>query len=231
MYDATNSERRLTRRAPVRCTARLLRGAQTGAQTLAEHPVVNLSVGGARLLGAPLSSEHRATRIALALPHTPLELCAHVVRIDGRDKKSFAIEFDWLTPEQEDAIHRAVLGALLPESSRRAGVLVVDAMPTSRSAVAHALSVLGHSVVPAATPLEAVMRLREQAVQPLVTFFSASSAQGVSGSLIGVLRDTYPSMQLVVLSAEGAQEQAIAAARAFAPGRGRQEASASLSLA
>lgn len=131
MYDATFQERRLTRRAPVRSSVLLLEE----ACVVGETRVLNLSVGGALLHGRCPFGAGTALRISLRLPHDTLRLCAHVVRVERSFQERFAIQFDWLTPVEEDAIHAAVQAALRPRARSHAEVLSLGSSAKLDSAV------------------------------------------------------------------------------------------------
>lgn len=104
MDHATFQERRLTRRALVKSSARC----RSGQGEAATHQVANLSVGGALLLGSCELRRGSALRATLSLPERTLCLCAHVVRVQRAPRPAFALAWDWLTPKEEDAIAAAV---------------------------------------------------------------------------------------------------------------------------
>jgi CheY-like chemotaxis protein len=136
-------EKRRGPRGPVSATAVLLRG----EQHLGSFRVLNLSAGGALLVGRPPDAPASAPEdfevlVRLSTGRT-VRAHATIVREDSIDEASvFALAFGKIAQDDNDAIHNVVLTAL--EDARDATALIVAGAPEAWHLLRRELSGLGH---------------------------------------------------------------------------------------
>jgi hypothetical protein len=135
-------EKRKGPRGPVSATAVLLRG----EQHLGSFRVLNLSAGGALLVGRPPDAPATEDLEVLVRLSTGRTVRAHatIVREDSVDEASvFALAFGKIAADDLDAIHNVVLTAL--EDAREATALVVAGAPEAWHLLRRELSGLGYA--------------------------------------------------------------------------------------
>src|SRR4051794_18731244 len=122
---SVGKEKRRGPRGPVSATAVLLRG----EQHLGSFRVLNLSAGGALLVGRPPDgpAEELDVLVRLSTGRT-VRAPASIVREDSVDEASvFALAFGMIAKDDHEAIHNVVLTAL--EDARDATALIVAGAP------------------------------------------------------------------------------------------------------
>lgn len=185
-------------------------------RALGPFQVDNLSSAGALLTGAcPLAV---GTSVTLELGHERIpKVEGKVVRTEHRlpGRFSFAVAFLRVPTEVEDMIHEVVLESL--EASRARGgpaVLVIASVPEDRLALKRELEALGHRVVCAGTPLDALRWLQDPHLQVEIAMVDVRVGKGSGLDLLAFLAEDFPEVRRVVMALESD-----AAASGVHPGR------------
>ena len=195
-------------RVPVLGTARVVweRGEVT------RYTVDNLSLGGARILGHPVTRVgERIHTIVNLVGAPPMSMPAHVVR-EPKPRAplpEFAIEFDKVTPEAEDLIHQLWLDSF--EHPRQPTVLVVARSVPMRAALASLLSANGWRVVEAAAPLEAMNRLLldQLDLRWIIVLDRLTQTTGIE--FLAFVGDAYPGVRRLLISRPDGYRDALSA--------------------
>lgn len=168
--------------------------------------VQDLSAGGACLLGDVAVPLGTRVNMFLQFAGRPvLSLTATVVRHaqEGSAHHQTAVSFADLRPDQEDAIHEAIVAALERENARRAAtVLVIAPDDESRDVLESDLRALGHEAVGVTTPLEALAWLERPGarISTVVIDVSPGAAQGLD--VLEFLGEHHPRIHRVVMADE-----------------------------
>ena len=171
--------------------------------------VENLSTGGALLTGGPLLSVGERLSVRIHLERRSLgPLRATMVRaVDG---VSVGVAFVGLSVEDEDVIQQTILEALEANARGarpRCRALVVDGSLQARQQLQRDLTQLGHGVISAATPLEAMMRLEDPMANFDVVLVDLRFASIDGLALLRYLIDTHPRTRRVLMSGEARIDQ------------------------
>jgi CheY-like chemotaxis protein len=192
-------EKRRTARVQTSATVVLL----DGQHALGSHRVLNLSVGGALLVGrAPAARPTHLEVLVRLSTGQVIRAGASVVREESVDDNSvFAIEFSDVSPEDREAIDNLRLTAV--EDERDPTALVVAHGPDLRHLLRRHLTGLGHRVFEVST-LENTMKLlgapNAVAVVLVDLALDTSEVQG----LLTYLAEKHPKIRRLVLGLEGA---------------------------
>jgi CheY-like chemotaxis protein len=206
---ALSMERRRHARAAIVAGAVVWLSPERSARYVAK----NLSLGGVLLGGGPLLAAGRTVRITLRLRGgATIMVDAELVR-SGRAMDphgGIAAAFRNLNASQEDAIQEALLSAL--EEERRGQILprcalVVDGEDPSRDLLSNELARLGHQVVSAATPLDAIVRLQDPDAHFDIVFVDLDSSNLRGTDLLVFLANHHPAVRRVVVSGRINAEQ------------------------
>jgi CheY-like chemotaxis protein len=132
-----------------------------GGRIAGRYALADLSIGGCLLRDGPPCELGEQYSVVLDLPEGDMRLTAIVVRqhdteLGGRE---LGLQFLESAPGLEDRIHDHVVQLLEREPQQRGRVLIVDMDPARRTEAGEGLRRLGHDVLEAATPLEAVWEL------------------------------------------------------------------------
>jgi len=173
-----------------------------GGRIAGRYALADLSVGGCLLRNGPPCELGEQYGIVLDLPEGDLRLTATVVRqheteLGGRE---LGMQFLESTPGLEDRIHDQVVQLLERDPQQRGRVLVVDMDPARRTETGEGLRRLGHDVLEAATPLEAVWEL-ENGPMDIHTVLVARSLGGSDGrDLLKFIGARYTGVWRVLMS-------------------------------
>jgi CheY-like chemotaxis protein len=189
------AERRRHWRAPLWATA----GVSIETRDLGRFEVVNLSAGGALLVGDIPPPLGAPVRLLLHLPggETVAAGAALVRRDQSRQGSAFALAFTTLAAADEEVIQRAVTVAL--DQARAASVLIVDESPDESAALATEMSGLGWRAFAVRTPLEAAHVLEEPNHLSLAVVDIVLGA-GEKVDLLAYLAERHPTVRRVLLS-------------------------------
>jgi CheY-like chemotaxis protein len=167
--------------------------------------VQNLSAGGASLVGdMPLPPGDTVTMLLQFPGKSSVSVSARVVRqVKATKDRRFAVAFVDLSPEDEDAIHEAIVGALEREQARWAAtVLVIDADDDAREALERDLRALGHEAVTVATPLEALGWLERPGARICTALVDLAPGPAQALDVLEFLSEHHPDIQRIAMSAE-----------------------------
>jgi CheY-like chemotaxis protein len=189
------AERRRQTRAPLWATATL----SLPTRDLGSFQVVNLSAGGALLVGdipAPLGAPVRAVLRLPAGQAVPVE-AALVRRDQSRQGSAFALAFTALATPDEALIQQAVTAAL--DEARAASVLIVGESPDESAALSAELNALGWRAFAVRSSLEAAHVLDEPNHLSLAVVDMVLGA-GDKVDLLAYLAERHPAVRRVLLS-------------------------------
>jgi CheY-like chemotaxis protein len=152
-----SKEKRRTARGQVSATMVLL----DGEQTLGSYRVLNLSSGGALLVGRAPRKKHGHLDVLVRMSTgRTVRAAAVIVREESVDDSSvFALEFIRVSPDDVDAIDNLLLTAV--EDEREPTALVVAGAPEIRLLLRRRLNGLGHPSFGVATRQDAIKFLEE----------------------------------------------------------------------
>jgi CheY-like chemotaxis protein len=198
------SERRIHPRAPLLATA-VLRDAESG-EPIGGFRVVNASAGGLLLEGQPPDLERFEVLLRLSAERA---VRAQAVVVPGEKARpgafglsAFRVSFVALNPDQEDAIHDAVLSVL--EEACVASVLIVDGNVEMCHALRMTLDRMGRRALAVATPLEVVHALEQPNKVCLALVDVALAAGGAASAagqeVLGYLAESHPAVRRVVMA-------------------------------
>jgi CheY-like chemotaxis protein len=172
-----------------------------GQRSLGSHRVLNLSLGGALLVGrAPATRPPDLEALIRLSTGRVIRAGATVVREESVDESSvFAIEFSRLSPEDRDAIDNLVLTAV--EDERDPTALVVTGTPELRHLLRRHLTGLGHRVFEVAT-LENTMRLLGAPNSVAVVLVDLALDAAVVDDLLTYLGAKYPKIRRIVVESD-----------------------------
>jgi CheY-like chemotaxis protein len=155
-----------------------------GERIAGRYSLADLSIGGCLLRDGPRCELGEEYGLVLDLPEEgDLRLTAKVVRQRNSDLGGRELGLQFLTPAAglEDRIHDLVIQLLERERPPSRGrVLVVDMDAVRRTDAGESLRRLGHEVLEATTPLEAVWEL-ENGPMDIHTVLVARSLGGSDG--------------------------------------------------
>lgn len=175
--------------------------------------VQDLSAGGARLVGRVEAAKDDPLTVLLQFPgRAGFSVAARVARHDGRDGEArTAVVFVDLAPEEEDAIHEAIVVAL---ARNAATVLVIDREGPSRDALERDLRSLGHQAVSVTTPLEAISWLDrpDGRIATVLVDVSDGAAQGLE--VLDFVGEHHPRIRRVVVGEGFRSDLALRSGRA-----------------
>lgn len=129
-------------------------------QDAGRYQVENLSQGGALLHGEPAFPIRTPLRIQLSIPgHRSVTVDGVVTRHyeKGSDTPQLAVEFGYLSDEEQDTLEEAIAGEVIRELSP--AVLVCDARDWEGSALARTIGSLGYTPIRVKTPLGLIRHL------------------------------------------------------------------------
>lgn len=197
-------DRRRHPRGDVAATAIVMTVAK--ARYVGTYLARNLSAGGALLIGdAQLTVGERVKILLQANGLSAVALTAKVVsqQFEASGERIFAIAFADVPAEVEGTIAPVVASSLeQAQAGERPGVLVLDDSPEVRRSLAQDLRALGHEVVTAMTPLEAMALI--YAGQPRVETVIVEARIGNADGLefLSLLADHDPRVRRVLMSGE-----------------------------
>jgi hypothetical protein len=166
------------------------------------HRVLDLSVGGIRITGAP--DWNQGERVSLdinfdALPtaHYAATGCVRRSTADG-----LAIELDAVSAQLEAYIVEEFVAAAARDGEPT--VILVDAKSPARTAIASAFRGHGMIVTEVATPLEAIRRIIEERFDPSVIAIADTVPESVAEQLREFLSGEYPDAYMIAIGASTA---------------------------
>ena len=188
--DRRTSHRVALRRVTARCASSL---------TIGLYAVRDLSMGGILLHGEPLLAAGTKVRMQLAVEGATLETALHgtVLRMDCDVDHEFAVGFDVLSADEEDAIEEVVVGQLATRFRRQ--VLVATASRAEREHLGQALERLGCEVREAESALDVVALMADPDTRPDVVLLGAQFSGGGGLELASFLADAYPRVRRVLV--------------------------------
>lgn len=193
----TGKERRRALRAPVHGHAVL-----HGERNVVGATIVNLSLGGVLVRAREVPGRADGVELELHVPGTTLYLVGVAVRIDrDADGATIAFRFESVSPDAEDAIADAVVGAFA--AARRRQVLIVDGVEDRRDDVADALRERGMTPLTPRTPLEVIDLLAAHGSQIELCLVSARFGDHVGLEIADVIRDAFPWVRVLHLRGDG----------------------------
>lgn len=203
------AERRRCFRAQLAASA-TIRGTR---RTARGREVEDLSLGGARIAGAPPVRVGEAVAVTIRLAgERQITQRAVVVREWPRGhSRGFAIAFTELTPSAEDIIHDAIVRSI--ETDAVATVLIVDPDRARRRSLSRQLRGLGYRTIGVPTPIEAIDAVDSHGgcIQAAVVHSHLTQTTGVELALF--FRDAFPQMRRVLTVDEQDSTDARAAVR------------------
>jgi hypothetical protein len=171
------------------------------SRMLAAHrcTVDDLSLGGARLHGAPPLRCGERVRLEVRIPGAP-DLClrGRVVRShDSNGLGSLALRFRGIPPQAEDVIQELGLAAI--ERLRNSTVMVVHRSARERMRIARALCEHGCHVIAVATPLDMLTRLEDPWCRIGTAIVHYDLTQTSGAELLGFIASENPEIRRVAL--------------------------------
>jgi hypothetical protein len=188
-------EKRRGPRGPVSATAVLLKG----EHHLGSFRVLNLSAGGALLVGRPPDgpSDDLEVLVRLSTGRT-VRAPAAIVREDSVDEASvFALAFGTVATDDLEAIHNVVLTAL--EDARDATALIVAGAPEAWHLLRRELGSLGHPSFVVSTREDALRFVGAPNVLTLALVDLALNAKDVD-DVLTTLAAKYPHIRRIVMA-------------------------------
>ncbi len=190
------------------------------ARIMGRYALADLSIGGCMLRDGPHCELGQEYGLVLDLPEEgDLRVSAKVVRQRKTELGGceLGLQFMEAAPGLEDRIHDLVIQLLEREPAPARGrVLVVDMNPLRRMDAGESLRRLGHEVLEAATPLEAVWEL-ENGPMDIHTVLVARSLGGSDGrDLLKFIAARYAGVWRVLVS-DRAEPDALADAVLLGP--------------
>lgn len=164
--------------------------------------IANLSAGGAHILTsvtAPARLLRRNVDIELRLDTGTAEWLRATGRIVRIDRDGVAIAFDLLAAPLLRMIDELSTASLA--RARIIAVVLIDADPQRSSAMAAGFRAIGCSVIEAATPLEAIVRLGESSFEPDVIAVADSHTDDADEMRAFVDRE-HPDSKLITIGDE-----------------------------
>lgn len=190
-------EKRKAARGDVSATLVLLEG----QQPLGNFRVLNLSAGGALLVGrAPKNRAPRFDVLVRLSTGRTVRAAAMVVREESVDDSSvFAIEFASLSPDDREAIDNLLLTAI--EDERDPTALIVVSAPEMRHLLRRQLNGLGHPSFGVSSREDAVRFLEApNAVQ--VALVDLGSDQTEGDKVLAYLAENQPNVRRIVMASQ-----------------------------
>ena len=129
-------------------------------QDAGRYQVENLSQGGALLHGEPAFPIRTPLRIQLSIPGHPAVTVDGVVTRHygkGRNVPQLAVEFGYLSDDEQDTLEEAIAGEVIRELSP--AILICDARDWEGAALARAIDSLGYTPIRVKTPLGLIRHL------------------------------------------------------------------------
>ena len=169
-----------------------------GSRVALRGELVNLSLGGALVRCEPGPAPVPGRGMPLWIE---LELGGRWVAQHGRARRcdigELAIEFDRMTPDNEDMIEDHVLAAV--EADRTPRVVVLDPSQPRRRRISEALRRAGCDSYEAATPLEAIHRVE---TSPGITAVAVAEhvSRTASEALVDYFSESNPHLKIAVLA-------------------------------
>lgn len=196
MLGIPSLDRRRAHRVPLRrVTARC-----ASSLTIGLYAVRDLSMGGALLHGEPLLAAGTRVRVQLTadgVSRAPV-IRGTVLRMDCDIDHEFAVGFDLLSADEEDAIEEIVVGQLATEWHRQ--VLVATSSQSERAQLTQALERLGCDVLEAESPLDVVALLADPDTRPEVVLLGTQFSGGGGLELASFLADAYPRVRRILVA-------------------------------
>lgn len=189
--DRRRSHRVALRRVTARCASSL---------TIGLYAVRDLSMGGVLLHGEPLLAAGTKVRVQMTVDGISQEavLRGTVLRMDCDVDHEFAVGFDLLSADEEDAIEEVVVGQLATRCRRQ--VLVATASQAERERLGQALARLDCDVVEADSALDVVAMLADPDTRPDVVLLGTQFSGGGGLELASFLADAYPRVRRVLVA-------------------------------
>lgn len=167
LWDARRDPRALV------CARAIVKAEDTSAT---EHLTYDLSVGGLRLCGVPRAEVGDPMRLLLHLPTTSVAARGRLVRVSRSETHpEFALQFEDMEANAEDAIQDAVLEALAQQ--RRHSLMLLRSFRDPHWRGWNWLAPLSSICVDAGTPLEVLRRIEEDDISVAVAGEATSRSQ------------------------------------------------------
>ena len=164
--------------------------------------IANLSDGGAYVVTTvtvPKRLLRREVDVELRLDAAHAEWMRATGRIVRIDREGLAIAFDLLSAPLLRMIDE--LSTASRADARIVTVVLIDADPQRRSAMVAGFRATGCSVIEAATPLEAIVRLGESSFEPDIIAV-ADSANDDAGEMRAFVEREHPDAKLITIGDE-----------------------------
>lgn len=201
--DRRRSHRVSMRRVTARCASSL---------TIGLYAVRDLSMGGVLLHGEPLLSPGTRVRVQLSadgVARAPV-LRGTVLRMDCDEvDHEFAVAFDVLSADEEDAIDEIVVAKL--SGGSREQVLVATGSVVEREKLAEALARLGYDVLEAESAFDVVAALADPDTRPNAVLLGTQFGGGSGLELASFLADAYPKVRRVLVARDSVKTRSQAA--------------------
>ena len=200
-------DKRKSARGHVSAVAVLLEG----ERLLGNHRVLNLSSGGALLVGrAPQGANQKLGVLLRMSTGKVVKASAGIVREESvEDSSVFAIEFTGLDEDDAEAINALVLTAVADE--REPTALVITTAPEVGQLLRRQLAALGHPAFGVSTVDDAT-RLLEAPNQLTVALVDLALGPTRLGQVLSYLASHHPTIRRIVVGKQGARARAAALA-------------------
>jgi CheY-like chemotaxis protein len=176
-----------------------------GEQLLGNHRVLNLSAGGALLVGKPPAASGQLEVLLRMSTGKVVRARASVVREESVEESSvFAVEFSGLGGDDAEAIDALVLTAVADE--REPTSLVVTTAPEIGQLLRRQLAALGHPTFGVST-LEDAARLLEAPNRLAFVMVDLELGRTRTAEVISYLATKHPGIRRVVLNKPSAKER------------------------
>lgn len=201
-------EKRRTARGQVSATVVLLHE----QRSLGSHRVLNLSRGGALLVGkAPVSRPAGMEALVRLSPGRVVRAGATIVREESVDESTvFAIEFSSMSADDRTAIESVVLTAV--EDERDPTALIVTGVPDLQLRLRDTLADLGHRAFSVGA-LADLQRLLDAPNSLTVVLVDLGLEPALLDEVVELLTEQHPSIRRILLDREPRSPAALAILR------------------